>query len=138
MAGQEYENDPIIAALFYKLGISPDDPEAELPPLDAVHGYYQQLGQNKFRLWLKDFTCFMQHFTERILDKSPSPYVEDGTRLVLNADDGYEGELVIVCPGAPENNPGNPGSPGNPEASYGYASAEFQSYMIPPTTPWHW
>lgn len=131
MAGQDYESDPIVAAVFDRLGISPDDPD-ETPPLDAVHGYYQQLGQNMFRLWLRDFSCFMQHVTERILFKSPSPYVTDGTMLVLDADRDYEGELVIVCPGAPQENPGNPGP------AYEYASAEFQSYMTERTTPWHW
>ena len=111
-----YEDDPIIAAL----GITQDIRPA-IPPVDIVFGHFQKVGSD-FRLYHKDLGMYMQASAARIRQKSPAG---NRSRLVLLADGNYEQEVVIVSLVVDEEEGGT---------TY---RALYTDYARAKTTPWH-
>lgn len=117
---QNYEDDPIIAAL----GIT-QDLRPVILPVDIVYGYFQNVG-NDFRLIHKDFGIYMQTQQARIKIKDKA---KGGSRLVLRADGNYEEEVKIgytSLAGEEESGP--------PETTH---RALYAAYTYAKTTPWH-
>jgi hypothetical protein len=118
---QDYEDDPIIAAL----GIT-QDLRPVVPPVDLVYGYFQNVGDD-FRLVHKDFGIYMQ--TQKARIKLKDKVKDNGTRLVLRADDDYENHVKIGYTSlAGEQQSG---------ASEPTHRALYAAYAYPKTTPWH-
>jgi hypothetical protein len=118
---QEYEDDPIIAAL----GIT-QDARPVVPPIDIVYGYFQNVGDD-FRLYRKEIAIYMQ--TQKARIKFKDKVKDNGTRLVLRADDDYEKHVKIgytSLAGEQES--------GAPEPMH---RALYARYAYETTTPWH-
>jgi hypothetical protein len=116
---QEYEDDPIVAAL----GITQDVPF--IPPMDRVFGYFQKVPPN-FRLFLKTLACYMEGPLSRIAHKGSVSC--HGSELWLRTNGNYEDDITIVC----MVDPGETMQPVEPTYKALYAS-----YAYAKTTPWH-
>ena len=110
---QNYEDDPIIAALGITL-----DRRPVIPPVDIVFGYFQNAGSD-FRLIHKNLGMYMQASASRIKQKSPEG---NRSRLVLLADGDYEQEVVIES---------------LVEEGGTTTQALYTNYTMAKTTPWH-
>jgi hypothetical protein len=120
---QEYEDDPIIAAL----GLTQEIPT--IPPMDKVFGYFQKMDREvppKFRLFLKTFECYMEGPMSRVAHKGPASC--NGSELWLRTNGNYPDDITIVC----TVEPGEAMQPVQPTHMAFYAS-----YAYPKTTPWH-
>ena len=109
---QQYEDDPIIAAL----GITQEARPA-VPPVDVVYGHYQQTPPT-FRLYLETFSMYMEGPLGRLLFKGKGS--GDLSKLYLRADGDYEDDITIEFTGLGS-------TVGALDARYFYAK----------TTPWH-
>ncbi len=116
---QDYQDDPIIA----ELGITQEVPV--IPPMDTVYGFFQRVPPN-FRLFLKDFACYMEGPLSRIAHKGPVS--SQGSELRLRTNGNYEDDITIVC----TVQPGRAMEPVEPTQQFLYAM-----YAYPKTTPWH-
>lgn len=112
---QNYDDDPIIAALGITQNLRP-----VIPPVDIVYGYFQNVGSD-FRLYHKDLGMYMQASAARIKQKSPEG---NRSRLVLLADGDYEQEVVIESLIVEEEGGTT-------------TQALYTTYARAKTTPWH-
>ena len=117
---QEYEDDPIIAALGITQAMRP-----EVPPMDVVYGYYQKTPPT-FRLYLETFTMYMECPLGRLLQKGKDP--RNRSQLVLNAEGNYEEDITIGFTSLAREE----GTEAEPTYMALYTKYEYEK-----TTPWH-
>lgn len=128
---QEYEDDPIIAALGITQAVRP-----VIPPIDVVYGHYQKTPPN-FRLYLETFTMYMECPLGRLLLKGKGS--RNRSQLVLNAEGHYEEDVTIGYTSlAPQEDWGT-AEPTNIALGMGVQVDEalYAMYAYAKTTPWH-
>ena len=121
---QEYEDDPIIAALGITQAMRP-----EIPPMDVVYGYYQSIQSTppKFRLYLPTFSMYMEGPQGRIIRKGKGNL--ERSRLTLNAQGNYEDDITIGYTSLFPQEDTEPAAPTH--------MALYAAYQYAKTTPWH-
>lgn len=118
---QEYEDDPIIAALGITQAMRP-----VIPPMDVVYGHYQKTPPT-FRLYLETFTMYMECPLGRLLQKGKGS--RNRSQLVLNADGNYEDDITIGYTSLAREE--------NTTESEPTHMALYAAYAYQKTTPWH-
>lgn len=117
---QEYEDDPIIAALGITQAMRP-----EVPPMDVVYGYYQKTPPT-FRLYLETWGMYMECPLGRLILKGKAS--RNRSQLHLNAQGNYEEDVTIGFTSLAREE--------DTEAETTHM-ALYAAYQYPKTTPWH-
>ena len=117
---QEYEDDPIIAAL----GIS-QDARPVIPPLDEVYGHYQETPPT-FRLYHETLTMYMEGPLGRLAHKGKGTRCR--SKLYVRADGNYDADITIGYTSLFGE------GPAPTESTH---RALYADYTRAKTTPWH-